>query len=108
MSSRDTSKSCAPGGDGGTAVATAGRERRGSVLARLRRVPARLRRDIRLIAMLRNWPDALRAEISGKPPAELRLRNGVVLHGIPSLDISFLFHEIYVRRVYSPPGYEVH
>src|SRR5438309_10860044 len=105
MSTLDTSESCLPGSDGGAASASGERPVRRR--ARIRRIPARLWRDIRLIGILRNWPDALRAEITGRPPAQLRLRSGVVLHGLPTLNLAFLFHEIYLRRAYSPPGYEI-
>lgn len=76
-------------------------------IARLMRIPERCRRDIRLILMLHNWREALAAEWNGAPLKELRLRNNVVLGGPSTIDLAFLFHEIWVREVYTPPGYKI-
>jgi FkbM family methyltransferase len=76
-------------------------------LARLARIPERCRRDLRLIYMLRNWREALSAEWNNAPLSEVRLRNRVILSGPQTIDLAFLFHEIWVRRVYTPPGYEI-
>lgn len=76
-------------------------------LSRLRRIPARARRDLRLMRLLRNWREAVGAEITGAPLRSARLRNGVVLEAPGTLDLSFLFHEIWVREIYGPPGYEI-
>jgi FkbM family methyltransferase len=76
-------------------------------LARLSRLPQRARRDLRLIGLLTNWRDALASEVSGAPLKGLRLRNGVVLDSPGTLNLAFLFHEIWVREIYAPPGYEI-
>lgn len=76
-------------------------------LARIARIPERCKRDLRLIYMLENWRAALSAEWKSAPLSEVRLRNRVVLSGPETIDLAFLFHEIWVRRVYTPPGYEI-
>lgn len=76
-------------------------------LARLARIPERCRRDLRLILMLQNWREALAAEWNHAPLSQVRLRNNVVLSGPQTIDLAFLFHEIWVSRVYTPPGYEI-
>jgi FkbM family methyltransferase len=76
-------------------------------LARVRRVPARLSRDAWLIGNLENWREALTAELRHTPLSQVRLRSGVVLECPHTIDLAFLFHETWVRRIYSPPGYEI-
>ncbi len=76
-------------------------------LARLARIPERCRRDVRLIFMLENWREALAAELHRAPLEKVRLRNKVVLNGPDTVDLAFLFHEIWVREIYTPPGYEI-
>jgi FkbM family methyltransferase len=76
-------------------------------LARLARIPARCRRDARLIGLLENWRDALAAEWHRTPLERVRLRNGVVLASPATVSLAFLFHETWVRKVYSPPGYRI-
>lgn len=76
-------------------------------MARIARIPQRARRDLHIIKLLHNWREALAAEVTGAPLKQLRLRNGVVLNGPDTLDLAFLFHEIWLRAVYTPPGYEI-
>src|SRR5712692_742845 len=76
-------------------------------LMRLGRIPARFRRDLLLIRLLENWRGALTAEWRCAPLQEIRLRNGVVLRAPDTIDLAFLFHETWVRKVYSPTGYEI-
>jgi FkbM family methyltransferase len=76
-------------------------------LARIARIPERCRRDLRLIYLLENWREALAAEWNRAPLSHVRLRNRVTLSGPETIDLAFLFHEIWVRQVYTPPGYEI-
>jgi FkbM family methyltransferase len=76
-------------------------------LARLARIPERCKRDLRLIFMLENWREALRAELTGTPLKRLKFRNGALLTAPDTLSLAFLFHEIWVRRTYTPPGFEI-
>ena len=75
--------------------------------ARLRRIPARIRRDAWLIGNVKNWREALIAEWKHTRLDQFRLRNGVVIEGPSTIDLPFLFHEIWLRRIYSPSGYEI-
>jgi FkbM family methyltransferase len=76
-------------------------------LARLRRIPARCRRDAWLFSKLENWREALAAEWHRTPLHRVRLRNGIVLEGPETIELAFLFQETWLRRIYSPPGYEI-
>ena len=76
-------------------------------LARLARIPGRIRRDVRLVRLLENWRAALVTEWKRVPLGEVRLRNGAVLEGPNTINLAFLFHETWVREVYTPPGYEI-
>ena len=75
--------------------------------ARLVRVPGRWWRDLRLIRLLQNWREVLAAELTGAGLKRLQLRNGVILNGPNTLDLAFLFQEIWVKQLYTPPGYEI-
>lgn len=76
-------------------------------LLRLSQIPRRVRSDLRIISLLKNWPAALSAELTGAPLRSLRMRNGVVIEAPATLDLAFLFHEIWVRRTYTFPGFEI-
>jgi FkbM family methyltransferase len=77
------------------------------VMTRIGRIPRRILNDWRLLRMLDNWPEAWAAELGRKRLDVFRLRNGVVLHAPPHMDLEFLFHEIWVRQVYTPAGYDI-
>lgn len=76
-------------------------------LTRARRIPARIGRDTWLIRNLVNWREALAAEWQRTPLTKVRLRSGVAIDGPPAIDLAFLFHETWIRQVYTPPGYEI-
>jgi FkbM family methyltransferase len=57
--------------------------------------------------LLVNWREALSAGVSGGRLKRLELRNGVVLNAPDALDLNFLFQEIWLRGIYSPPGFEI-
>lgn len=66
-----------------------------------------LNRNMRLVRLLRNWPDAIAAGWSGSPLERAHLRSGIRLDGPPESHLDFLFDEIFVTRTYSPRGYEI-
>lgn len=76
-------------------------------LARIKRIPARIRRDLQFIRMLKNYEAALAEQWTGKRAHELRLRNGVVLTSPDSQSLTDLFHEIWIREDYCPAGYKI-
>jgi FkbM family methyltransferase len=76
-------------------------------IARLTRIPERCVRDIRQIMLLKNWREALAAEWGRRPLPRVQLRNQVVIAGPTSIDLEFLFQEIWLRHTYDPPGYEI-
>jgi FkbM family methyltransferase len=54
-----------------------------------------------------NWADLLAAKTRIQPIKEIRLRNGMILRAPDNVDLGFLFHEIWIRHVYSPVGYGI-
>ena len=71
------------------------------------RVSRRFSRDIKLFRLLENWRDAFKAEATRGPLRVARLRNGVVIRGPETIDLAFLFHEIWVEEIYRSPGFEI-
>jgi FkbM family methyltransferase len=57
--------------------------------------------------LLKNWRAALASELGRDSLRRLEMRNGVVINSPETLELDFLFHEIWVRRTYTPPGYEI-
>ena len=78
-----------------------------TMLNRLRRIPTRIKEDSAIVRLARNWPALLSAKLKRRPVREIRLRNGVSLEGPPENDLAFLFNEIWIDKVYSPPGFEI-
>lgn len=76
-------------------------------LARLKRIPARCRRDVAFFRLLENWRAALVAEWQCMPLPEIRARNGVILSAPHEVDLGFLFDEIWIHHVYTPRHYEI-
>jgi FkbM family methyltransferase len=76
-------------------------------LARIARIPARLRRDLRMIRMLKNYQVAIAGEWAGRKITELRFRNGLVLKSPESLSFSQVFFEVWMNEIYCPPGYKI-
>lgn len=75
---------------------------------RAARLVARLRRDVHVVRLLSNWRQVMGRARRADRVSQLRLRNGVVLDAPDAVDLWFLFVEIWIRRVYSPAGYEIH
>jgi FkbM family methyltransferase len=76
-------------------------------LARVGRIPSRVRRDLWLFTKLENWREAWAAEWHRTPLHRVRLRNGVVLNGPETIELAFLFQETWLRQIYAPHGYEI-
>lgn len=66
-----------------------------------------LRRNTRMIRLLRNWRRAVTSKWSKRPLDYLEFRNGSRIYSPGTLDLAFLFNEIWVDRVYSPAGYDI-
>lgn len=67
----------------------------------------RLLRDITVMRLLSNWREAIAAEIHNSRIYDLRLRNGVRLRSPAAIDLYFLFHEIWVAKIYTNGGYGI-
>lgn len=76
-------------------------------LNRIRRIPARISEDLHIIKLAKNWPQILSAKARRSPVSMISLRNGVKFASPPEIDLSFLFHEIWIDRIYCPKGYEI-
>jgi len=74
---------------------------------RLRRIPRRIRQDIQTMMVAKNWRDILGAKLSGKPLSHIELRSGARLESPPEVDLLFLFHEIWIDKIYELSGYEI-
>ncbi len=76
-------------------------------ISRISRIPARCSQDIKIILLLRNWYNILTAKLNRAPLNNVSFRNGVVLKAPEHIDLAFLFHEIWVKELYSPRGYDI-
>lgn len=76
-------------------------------LERLKRLPRRIIQDTEIIAITKNWREILKAKISRKPITKIEFRNGVVLNSPDEVNLMFIFHEIWLDKIYSPKGYEI-
>lgn len=47
------------------------------------------------------------AKLRGSKITDLYFRNGFVLHAPPEVDLAFLFHEVWLDKVYDLKGYEI-
>jgi FkbM family methyltransferase len=75
--------------------------------ANLTRLGRRLLRDYSLIRQVGNWREVLKNERHGHRIVHLHLRNGVVLDCPEAGHLWFIFHEIWVSRLYEAPGYRI-
>lgn len=71
----------------------------------LRRVLRRARTDAQIVRLVRNWPQVLVAKFRRRRWPILRLRNGLILSAPSSLDMEFVFNEVWLEQQYTPPGY---
>lgn len=71
-------------------------------------IPRVLLMNLQAVKFLSNWPAVIRVRPGSKvEPNCLRFRNGVTLQAQSSDVVQWLFREIWVDQVYSPPGYEI-
>ena len=77
------------------------------ILKKATRIPSRLRENLRAISLLKNWREFLSAKHLGNNLRKIHLRNGIVLTAPPHTDLSFLFQEIWIDKIYSPAGYRI-
>lgn len=77
------------------------------ISARITRLPRRIKQDIKIIGLAKNWNEILSAKLTRSPLRKIELRNGVVLSSPPEVSLNFLFHEIWLDEVYLPQGYEI-
>lgn len=76
-------------------------------LARLRRIPKRLKDDLKIYRLAENWRELWFAKLDDGSLHRIRLRNGVVLNAPGAVSLNFLFHEIWLDEFYAPDGYEI-
>jgi FkbM family methyltransferase len=76
-------------------------------IARLSRLPKRIRDDATVVRLTSNWREILRAKAAGHPICSITLRSGIVLTTPPEVSLLFLFQEIWVDRVYDLAGFEI-
>ena len=74
---------------------------------RLRRLPVRLLNDLKLIWLVQNWWKPLAREWTRCRWIPCALRCGAVLSGPKSAHLDYLFHEIWLKHVYTPTGYSI-
>lgn len=78
------------------------------VFERLSRIPKRIRQDWRIALLLKNWREILYSKLAGGTPVEtIKFRCGLVLQSPPQVNLNFLFHEVWIDKIYSPSGYEI-
>lgn len=76
-------------------------------LSRIARIPNRIRQDLKIIRLARNWQEILSAKLSNRPFLTIRFRDGVVLNSPAEVTLNFLFQEIWIDEIYAPAGYEI-
>jgi FkbM family methyltransferase len=74
---------------------------------KLGRLPNRIRRYRDTRGLLGNWPEFLWAEWTRRGLKRLQFRNGVRITADEHAALILLFNEVWLNRIYSPPGYEV-
>lgn len=75
---------------------------------RLSRIPKRIYQDLRIALLIKNWREILYSKMAGGTQIEsIKFRSGIVLQSPPEVDLNFLFHEVWMDEIYSPPGYEI-
>jgi FkbM family methyltransferase len=78
-----------------------------TVFKRLSRIPKRLQQDRDIFKLLKNWREVLSAKLHGTNITDLYFRNGFALHSPPQVNLAFLFHEVWLDKVYELEGYEI-
>ncbi len=79
-----------------------------NILRKFGRLPRRIYEDFAIIRQVKNWRSFLMAKLKRKRINSMTLRNGIVVFCPGEIDLNFLFHEIFIDKVYNPKGYEIH
>ena len=74
---------------------------------RLSHIPKRVHQDCHIASLIKNWREVLYSKLTGKPVELTKFRSGLVLHSPPQVNLNCLFHEVWLDKIYCPPGYEI-
>lgn len=74
---------------------------------RLSRIPKRLQQDQEVFRLLKNWREVLWAKLHNQKVSDLCFRNGFVLRSPKEVNLTFLFHEVWLDEIYNQEGYEI-
>jgi len=77
------------------------------MISKLARIPKRIKQDLQIIRLVKNWAEILTAKYNHNQINHIELRNGFIMNAPPEVDLIFLFHEIWLDKVYSPEGYKL-
>jgi len=77
------------------------------IIRKIGRIPKRIKEDIIIISQLKNWRTFLWTKLKRKNIAAVVLKNGITIESPPANDLNFLFHEIWVDKVYTPRSYKI-
>ncbi len=69
-------------------------------MKKLLRIPQRIVTDVNIIRLASNWPDILKAKLDRSPITKIELRNGMTMTSPPEGRLNFLFHEIWLDKIY--------
>jgi FkbM family methyltransferase len=67
----------------------------------------RVKNDLYIVSILKNWPEVLLSKIKGEDFDTLSFRNGLTLRSPAKVRLEMIFHEVWVKKMYSPKGYEI-
>jgi len=73
-------------------------------LQKILSIPKRVKQDLQIIGLAKNWKEILASKLSGKPLRTVRLRNGVMMNEPAEVNLGFLFHEIWLDKFYEASG----
>ena len=76
-------------------------------IEKIKNIPKRVKQDLEIMSLAENWKDVLSAKLHQTSLHNIKLRNGVVMSAPSEVSLAFLFHEIWLDKVYSPAGYEI-
>lgn len=74
---------------------------------KISRIPKRIKQDLKIISLAKNWKDILSAKLKQSPLLKIKLRNGVTINSPAEVNLNFLFHEIWLDEIYLAKGYEI-
>lgn len=77
------------------------------VFNRISRIPKRIKDDLKIVGLAKNWREILSAKLTQEPLLKIKFRNGVIINSPAEVTLNFLFHEIWLDEVYWAKGYEI-